>query len=401
MVTGSPTRRLRRLGGLFLLALLLSWTLVAYGQLGPAEPGPLLPGREAGLGPAGGPEGPPELEIPESSLRSGLLEGDVAVVQQYVTYWVDKFTEAATEEAILDARVRLVRGYNRYENWQFQSVYAEQAVKVLAPLLESPDIRKQINAAMAVSQMREVAVQPLLESLVVSRNPALRLYGWTGYRRIRLLVLAQGKEPVGRMLAALEKASMTEDSGPVMGAILEMMYLAPDRPSIVSASVFDETRTRLLAIFRQCWPRVCQKVLDGHRGMIRAAGAGLDALRQVASDEDATKETQLAAVQMVVDLVWCAAKCYATGGQTAAQMAANEALLRECETALNAITKLRKIPINKALGTKSEQDRAAEVEVAVSTWTRFLENANWPVREPKFQPSAGLSTRPAGGASGE
>ena len=79
---------------------------------------------------------------------------------------------------------------------------------------------------------------------MVSRNPALRLYGWTGYRRIRPLVLAQGKEPVSTMLTALEKAAMTEDCGPVMGAVLEMMYLSPDRPSIVSAAVFDETRLR-------------------------------------------------------------------------------------------------------------------------------------------------------------
>ena len=82
---------------------------------------------------------------------------------------------------------------------------------------------------------------------------------------------------------------------------------------------------------------------------------------------DASKETQLAAVQMVVDLVWCAGKCYAAGGQTGSQVAANEALLRECETALNAITKLRQIPINKALAVKAEENRTAEVEAAVSS----------------------------------
>jgi hypothetical protein len=97
-----------------------------------------------------------------------------------------------------------------------------------------------------------------------------------------------------------------------------------------------------------------------------------------------------------VDLVWCAAKRYAAGGQTAAQISANEALLRECETTLNAITKLRKIPINQALAVRAEADRAAEVEVAVSTWIRLLNGANWPVREPKFQTSLPPTTQVAG-----
>lgn len=383
MVIGSFIRRLGRSGGPF-AAILLCWSVIAYGQAAALAP-------EAGPGA----EGPPDLEIPESSLKSGLLATDLALIDRYVAYWVDRLGSGGSEEAILDARIRVVRGYNLHENWQFQGAYAERAAKALAPLLESPDVRKQINAAMAVSQMREVAVQPVLESMAVSRNPALRLYGWTGYRRILLLVLAQGKDPVHTMLTALEKAAINEDCGPVMSAILEMMYLAPDRPSIVSATVFDETRTRLFEIFRKCWPRVCQKVLEGHLGMVRASATGLDALRRVASDEDASKETQLAAIQMVVDLVWCAAKRYAPGEQTGSQIAANEALLRECETALNAITKLREIPINRALAVKAEENRAAEVEVAVSAWIRRLENANWPVREPKFQTAAPAPTQPA------
>lgn len=378
--------------------ILLCWGLAAYGQAPVGEPEPaVLPEEPAASAPerGAGAEGAPNLEIPESSLKSGLLATDLALMDQYVAYWVDKLAEGGTEEAILDARTRLLRGYNLYENWQFQGAYAERVTKALAPLLESPDVRKQINAAMAVTQMRQVAIQPVLGSLVVSRNPALRLYGWTGYRRILLLVLAQGKEAVTTMLTALEKAAMNEECGPVMSAVLDMMYLAPDRPSIVSAAVFDETRMQLFDIFRKCWPRVCTKVLDGHPGMLRASGAGLEALRRIASDEDASKETQLAAIQMVVDQVWCAAKCYAAGGLTGSQMAATEALLRECETALNAITKLREIPINRALAVKAEESRAAEVEVAVSTWIRRLENANWPVREPKFQASSRSTTQPS------
>jgi hypothetical protein len=394
MVTASFIHRLACLGGVCVVVV-LGWAVLAYGQAARREAvsptAEAAPSTEAGAGA----QAAPEMEIPESSLRSGLLAADLDAVDKYVTYWADKLTTAGSEQEILDARARLTRGYNRYDNWQFRGAYAERAAKALTAVLDSPDVRKQINAAMAISQMREVAVQPVLEMMVVHHNPALRLYGWLGYRRIRLEVLAQGKDPVGTMLRSLEKAAMTEDCGPVMASVLDMMYLSPDRPSIVSPTVFDGTRTRLFEIFRQCWPRVCQKVLNGHQSMIRAGGAGLDALRRIATDEDATKETQLAAVQMVVDLVWCSAKRYAAGGQTSAQVATNEALLRECETALNAITKLRQIPVNQALGVRDEAKRAAEVEVAVSRWIRLLDNANWPVHEPKFQSAPPTASQPA------
>lgn len=367
--------RLAGLNGACVSAL-LCWGVVAYGQAtAPSDT------RRGG----GGSTATGEMVISETSLRSGLGTTDLEVIDRYVTNWAEKLATAGSEEDILDARVRLTRGYNTYDSWQFQNAYADRVAKALTPVLTSPDLRKQINAAMVLSQMRQVSMQPILESLVVSPNPALRLYGWTGYGRIRLLVMAQGKGPVETMLTSLTKAAAEEDCGPVMSAILSMMYLSPDRPSIISASVFDETRAKLFDVFRQSWPRVCRKVLGGHYGMVRAANEGLDALRRVAADPDSPKETQQAAVQMVVDLAWCAAKCYAAEGQTGSQMAATEVLLRECETALNAITKLRQIPVNKALTTKGDAERVAAVELATSSWIRLLENANWPVREPKFE----------------
>jgi hypothetical protein len=338
-------------------------------------------------------EPPPEIQIPESSLKSGLLDADLNLVDRYITYWVDKLSQADEEGAILDARTRLVRGYVKYDSWQYQNVYAGQVSKAIAPLLESRDYRKQINAALALTQMPQVTVQPALELLVVSPNPALRFYGWVGYRRIRMLVLAQGMESVAVMLNSLSRAATAEDNGPVMGAVLAMMYLDPDRPSMVTPALFQETQTRLFVVFRQAWLRVCQKVLEGDPVMGHAASDGLSALRRMGAGLGSRGEIGQGAVQMVVDMMWCAAKVYVKAAKAGMPTASVEALLRDCEGALNAITELRRIPMTEALASKGDTDRAAEVDAAIGKWLRFLENANWPVKEPKFEISPEAATQ--------
>ncbi len=338
-------------------------------------------------------EEPPDILISESSLKSGLSNTDMDVVGRYIAYWVDKLSQASEEGAILDARTRLVRGYIKYDNWQYQNVYAERVAKAAVPLLESQDVRKQINAALALSQMPQVNVQPALEQLVVSPNPALRFYGWVGYRRIRMLVLAQGKESVAIMLNSLSKAATAEDCGPVMGAVLAMMYLDPDRPAMVTPALFQETQTQLFAIFRQAWSRVCQKILEGDTGMSRAATDGLSTLRRVAAGQGSRGEIAQGAAQMVVDMMWCAAKFYTKTLGSGLPTVGGEALLRDCEGALNVITELRRIPMTEALAVKGDTDRAAEVSDAVDKWIRFLENANWPVQEPKFEIPTEVTTQ--------
>jgi hypothetical protein len=338
----------------------------------------------------------PEIQIPSLSLKSGLLEADLAVVDRYIAYWVGKLSGAADENTILEARKRLIAGYRKYDSWQYQNVYAGRASTALLGLLEVQEVQKKINAALAISQMRQVTVQPALEVLVNNPNPAMRLYGWMGYRGIRMLVLGQGKEAVDVMLKSLSKSSMTEDSGPVMGAILGMMYLDPDRPSMVTPVMFEDTRVKLFETFRQAWSRVCAKVLEGDEGITRAAGDGLGALRKMSAGVAAKGEISQGAVQMIVDLAWCAAKAYAKAVENGLPSVGAEALLRDSEDALNAITELRRAPISEALAAKNEAERAATVGDAIDKWIDFLKNANWPAQEPKFQaPAEAATTQPA------
>ena len=342
----------------------------------------------------------PEIQIPAMSLKSGLLEADLTVVDSYIAFWVGKLSGATDENTILEARKRLITGYRKYDSWQYQNVYAGRASTALLPLLEAREIQKQINAALAISQMRQVTVQPALEVLVVNPNPALRLYGWAGYRGIRMLVLGQGKEAVDVMLKSLAKASLTEDSGPVMGAVLGMMYLDPDRPSMVTPVMFEDARERLFQTFRQAWPRVCTKVLEGDAGLTGAAGDGLGALRKMSAGVAAKGEIPQGAVQMIVDLASCASKAYAKAVGNGLPSVSAEALLRDSEDALNAITELRRAPISEALAAKNEAERAAAVDDAVDKWIDFLKNANWPIQEPKFQASAGAAmSQPAPAAA--
>jgi len=398
---------IRRFAGVF-LGILLCWSTMAWGQgaartatsrprsrggraaaVTTTAPAPAAATAPAATMPA---EALPEIQIPAMSLKSGLLEADLTVVDRYIAFWVGKLTNATDENTILEARKRLITGYRKYDSWQYQNVYAGRASKALLPLLEVQEVQKQINAALAISQMRQVTVQPALEVLVVNPNPALRLYGWAGYRGIRMLVLGQGKEAVDVMMKSLAKASLTEDSGAVMGAVLGMMYLDPDRPSMVTPVMFEDARERLFQTFRQAWPRVCTKVLEGDADMTAAAGDGLSALRKMSAGVAAKGEIPQGAVQMIVDLASCASKAYAKAVGNGLPSVSAEALLRDSEDALNAITELRRAPISEALAAKNEAERAAAVDDAVDKWIDFLKNANWPIQEPKFQASAGAAT---------
>jgi hypothetical protein len=177
-----------------------------------------------------------------------------------------------------------------------------------------------------------------------------------------------------------------------MGAVLGMMYLDPDRPSMVTPVMFEDARERLFQTFRQAWPRVYTKVLEGDADMTAAAGDGLSALRKMSAGVAAKGEIPQGAVQMIVDLASCASKAYAKAVGNGLPSVSAEALLRDSEDALNAITELRRAPISEALAAKNEAERAAAVDDAVDKWIDFLKNANWPIQEPKFQASAGAAT---------
>lgn len=338
--------------------------------------------------------GAPVIDIPENALRAGLLGTHLEMIEQNVKYWYGKMSDAATDDGVIAARKGLLADYRKYDSMPYQIAYAEKAVDILKPLLNSDDPRKQINVALAFSQMRQVTVQPALEIMVKHPNPAVRLYGWTGYQRIRMWVLAQGKGPIETMLNSLTIVAMKGDSGPVMSAIFRMLYLEPDRPSMVSKEDFDQTRLHLLNILEQAWPAQCNRVREEQLPMIRATSDALRTLRAISDSLGSDKEVQLSVVQMILDMMWQAAKTYSEAESNNPLFPACENLLRECESAMNFATKLRKTPIEEALAIKVAEDRKLNARIAVQSWIRELENAGYKIIEPK-ETESGETREPA------
>lgn len=393
------------LAGLSCLAML---ALLAAGSAVAQQPSVLRlqpSGGTASTGPvAGGPSGEkpadnaPEIQISDVALRAGLLSDDVQQIERYVRYWADKLVEANDAQDVLAARSRLMRGYGNYNNFQYQTVYAGQAATILVPLLKSADLLKQVNLGVVLSHMEQVTVQPALEVMIVSPNPALRLYGWHGYQRIETSVLAQGRDFVATMLKSLTKAAQEETCGPVMSAVFRMFYLGHERPTFILPGIYEQTRGELFEILHQSWPRICKQVLAGDIGMIQASGEALKTLRRIVAVAGSQKETPQTVVQMLLDMMWCAAKAYANADAGSPVQAASEALLRDCEGAMNTVTQLHKVPISSALGVAANE-RSLAVEIAVHTWVRELESAGWQVKEPALT-GGSEGTRPASAPAG-
>lgn len=327
------------------------------------------------------PAGPAAIDIPESALKSGLLASHVEMVSKAVGHGLGQLREAGSDQEIVAARKGLLAVYSRYDSMRYQYAVAEEVAKGVPELLRLEDPRLQVNAALTVSQMRQVPIQPVLDAMLAHSNPAGRLYAWQGYRRIRLLVLAQGKEFAERMYASLAQAVAKENSLPVLQEALGMFHIESDAPRTISAQDFQQARKRLLGIFAGVWPRLCGKVAGGDLEMCACCRKGITVLRTVrdalASDSAVTQDV----IGMVHGAMLSAAKALTAASPGSPAAAAVEPLLQDCENALNYVTRLRKTPMTSALATKGEVDRNLAVLSAVQAWRESLVAAGYTLSE--------------------
>jgi len=341
---------------------------------------------------------PVVLNIPESALKSGLLTAHVEQVSQAVRYWLDRLGDANSDSEILAARKGLMADYNRYDSMKYQYVFAEQVAKGIGDLLKLEDLRKQINTGLVVSQIRQVPVQPALNAMLTHPNPALRLYAWQGYLRIRLLVLAQGKDYAETMYAALAKAASTEESPLVLGEAFGMFSIDSDPPRSMTAQDFEQARKRMLAILQGIWPGLCDRVGDGDAEMITCCRGGIAALRNVHDTLAADNVSSATILPMVYAMMWSAAKTLTGVEPDSPVGAALEPLLQDCENALNYVTKARKSPMTAAMSIKDPIDRGLAVLSAVQAWRETLIAGGYELDESGTapEPSATPGTPPAG-----
>jgi hypothetical protein len=340
---------------------------------------------------------PVQIDIPESALKSGLLTSHLEQVSRAVEYWLNRMRDAGDDQEILAARKGLIADYNRYYSIKYQYVFAEQVARGIPELLKLEDPRKQINAGLAVSQMRQVTVQPALEVMLTHPDPAVRLYAWQGYRRIRLLVLAQGKEFAETTYSSLAKAAAREDCPPVLQEAFGMFRVESDPPRTISPQDFEQARKRLFAIFQGIWPRLCERVAEGDLEMSICCRDGIAALRAVHGTLAGDGAISQTVIQMVYDMMWSAAKGLTASEADSPVSAALETMLGDCENALNYVTRLGKVLMTSALAAKDQTDRNLAVLSAVQGWREALIAAGYTLAKPgaSQEPTSAPSAPPA------
>lgn len=265
-------------------------------------------------------------------------------IEDRIKYWLEQIRAAKDSKAIGDARKGLIGDYRDAEAGGYASRYAlrtvEPAIKLLTGKLAEKDPLKQlkqVNVAIVISRMpQKKVIQPTLETMVKHPNPAVRYYGWRGYRAIRKLVL---EEPARTktMLKSLDKAT-GETSLPVLALVLKVLHFPQGRPATVPDKTWEQTQGAAYAIFDRIWPKLCGQVLDGDTEMANVCGKSLPALvRLDAAIGKNDKKRRQRLRQMIADVTWCTGRAFDRALEEAKKAdKAAEALRAEAKAAVEA-----------------------------------------------------------------
>jgi hypothetical protein len=337
------------------------------------------------------PAAPSGIQIPPAALNAPLAAEYRQMISQYLDTWAGQMRQA-DRAAVLELRNQLAARFGQYDSVNYRLPFAQLAAQKLVPLLDLKDALKQVNVAIALSQMDQVSIQPALGKMVAHPNAAVRFFGWQGYERIRMLVLAQGPTFIQQMFDALQTAAANEPSDGVLRAIYPVLAYDQERPTFVAPEVYDEASRRALELLGQLWQRQCDQVeqtsvsasVQASVSAVRAAQVGIRELHAIAQARQSDRAAQLAVLPLVVAMMNSAAKAYQTSG--AEGLAADELrlLLRDIEETVNLITRLRQNYLGMALSGNNPLDRAQAVERAARTWVDQLKGSGY-LAEPASQ----------------
>jgi len=335
---------------------------------------------------------PPVWDISDAAISGGLLPSHVSQIDARIRYWVETMRQARDYKTVVTSRTGLLQDYGSFGSVEFRYTFARLAAEFVTPLLELPDDIKQVNAALALSRMPQVIMQPALEKMVVHRNPAVRYLGWRGYRGVRTLLLAQGPSYRQTMFRSLGAAAARENSPLVIRAIFGVLRI-PAAGAAVPEDVRSKAQEQAFVIFQQIWPSCCRRVLAGNAVMAEASQEGLAALLNFAPIFGAQKANSVAILQMVVEMTWCSAMAYDQARASGPIAAANTALLRECEKALNNLKNTRNKDIEAPLTAPKQPDRGSAVRLGVLEWIKLLKDDG--VVKPSFKLPGDATTKAA------
>ena len=293
----------------------------------------------------------PELDIPPVALKGPLLPMHEEKIAASLTYYTQVIQKAKDDDqpTIDSGRAGLIQTFRYSESMTYRYAAAKFAAEIVTPLLEDDSRIKQINAALVLSTMPQVTIQPALEKMIVHGNPAVRYYGWRGYRNAWTYIVSQGAKPAGTMFDSLGRRADDEPSPIVMGAIWEMLRLRGD-PTTVPGDL-GNPREHAFNILRASWRKRCGQVMAGDLAMLDAVRKGLATVIEYAANAQAANRDQTAkeAVRMAAELTWCAGKAYQAASKAekvnVPAIRAAETLLQDCERSLNELLGLG--PLNR------------------------------------------------------
>lgn len=309
----------------------------------------------------------PQINLPDAAVQADPLPP--AVMPQLtdrIKFCLDAISKAKDVTEVKRFSGALVEGgYNRYDSNGYHAAFAAELAKLSAPVLAKLDETHAVPLAMSLAMVPELSMQPCLEAMVVHASPAVRYFGWKGFLPVRAKVIAAGKKQTNEMIDLLTKQFAAETSSVVFGVMLEML----DWPAPADAQL----QKKSWDILQQAWPSLGSRVADRDQEMSRSCRTAVTTLEHLwptLSGKDQTK-----ALQMLVDLMFFAAKGYGDSSAEGLGADINAQLARDCETLLAKITGIQKKSVSDALSTKDAKERKTAVPLAIlESWIPGLKS---------------------------
>lgn len=320
-----------------------------------------------------------------SSVHLGPKEEDV--IRKYMRHWVGQLKAAKKFDEVKQARDKLWAGFNAQATAYYQVSYAKIAASEIPALLSQGDRLKQIHAAMAMSRMPRYTIQPGLEKMAASKNPAVRYWAVHGYRQVSKEMMLHASR-AKTMLATLRKLGTTEPASATVGAVFRAL-----RPY---GGIKPADLASLRAELSTVWLARCGDISQANLGFIDAYREVIVTLAPLDKKDD-TK----AVLQLLADVMEAASMAFdAKAAKSDARVRVSvEELLIDTEARLGKILGMAVRPARDALRNKDAQPaaRVADALDAIRfTWMTSLV-AKWKITPRRIpRPPANTATRPKG-----
>jgi hypothetical protein len=253
---------------------------------------------------------------------------------------------------------------------------------------------KEVNFAIAISQMTQLTAIGAVDALVRHENPGVRFLAWRGYKGIRDQAIRKGGQDAKMLFAALARHAKTEQSPLVATAIIDV--LNPGKSALTANAfkkAFERSFDALIEILKPC----CNRLAAGDARWARPCLAALPILK-IASEfykPNPKKATQI--LQQLINIAQAAAKAFAAAGGVGNGAFQCIPLLQQVEQAIGSLTSDSGTDIREPLLDKKRKpaEKSSAIRRGVLEWIDRLEELG--VKEPVFTPikAPAPTTQPA------